>query len=112
MVLEFCAGGDLFWYIQAKACLDEQEAKRFSVQLLSALDYCQANLIAHRDIKLENILLDKKGNIKLADFGFAREVDGHSNTLLGSPIYTAGETSLGLTVCSGDSVRPSVQSSA
>ncbi|EGR28760.1 protein kinase domain protein [Ichthyophthirius multifiliis] len=49
----------------------EGEAKRIYKQIIQALDYLHQNKIAHRDIKLDNILLDKNNNVKLIDFGFS-----------------------------------------
>jgi len=93
LVLEYCAGGDLLAHItkQPRGRLDEAEAKRLAAQLLGALEYCQGNLVAHRDLKAENVLLDAAGNIKLADFGLAKQTKGSTETLVGSPWYSAIE---------------------
>ncbi|XP_027249312.1 sperm motility kinase X-like [Cricetulus griseus] len=74
MVLEHAAGGDLVSYIGRVGHLQEEQAQHIFTQLVCAVHYCHVNGIAHRDIKLDNILLDAKGNIKLCDFGLATRV--------------------------------------
>ncbi|EGW03408.1 Sperm motility kinase X [Cricetulus griseus] len=74
MVLEHAARGDLVSYIGRVGRLQEEQAQHFFTQLVCAVHYCHDNGIAHRDIKLDNILLDDKGNIKLCDFGLATRV--------------------------------------
>lgn len=70
IVTEFCPRGDLYTYLDTKSsALPEREALKYMRQLFSALHYMHSNGISHRDIKPENILLDQRGNIKLADFG-------------------------------------------
>lgn len=51
--------------------MHEDEAKRIYAQLMSAMSYLHNKCVAHRDIKLENVMLDTKGNVKLIDFGFS-----------------------------------------
>ncbi|XP_060232618.1 sperm motility kinase-like [Meriones unguiculatus] len=77
MVMEHAAHGDLVSHIEKVGCLQEKQAQHIFTQLVCAVHYCHNNGIAHRDIKLDNILLDGKGNIKLCDFGLAiRVTDG------------------------------------
>ena len=51
--------------------MEEHEARKIFSQLVSALSYLHSKSIAHRDIKLENVMLDHRGNVKLIDFGFS-----------------------------------------
>lgn len=71
MVQELAEGGCLYDHLQTKGKLELEEIRRLGFQLLSALYYLQERKVIHRDIKLENILLDKHNNPKLSDFGWA-----------------------------------------
>ncbi|KOB66835.1 putative Serine/threonine-protein kinase NIM1, partial [Operophtera brumata] len=71
----------------------ECEAARAFSQMVSAVGYCHASGVVHRDLKAENLLLDAHMNIKLADFGFSNEYTAESplSTWCGSPPYAAPE---------------------
>ena len=72
-VIELCSGGDLFSYIKKRRRLKEEVARFFFKQLVEGLAYIHnAQKVVHRDIKLENILLDATGNVKICDFGVSR----------------------------------------
>ncbi|OON13843.1 hypothetical protein X801_10374, partial [Opisthorchis viverrini] len=73
--------------------MKEKEARVKFRQLVSAVEYCHSKKIVHRDLKAENLLLDKDYNIKLADFGFSNFYDGENklDTYCGSPPYAAPE---------------------
>ncbi|PKI83239.1 hypothetical protein MVES1_003229 [Malassezia vespertilionis] len=95
IVLEYGAGGELFDYILAHKCLKERDACRLFAQLISGVSYLHRKKIIHRDLKLENLLLDRNRNVIITDFGFAnnfsmREND-HMSTSCGSPCYAAPE---------------------
>jgi len=69
IVMEICSGGDLLNYVWKRRKLTEEFSKYFFKQLIEALLYCHKKGIVHRDIKLDNILLDHQGQLKLCDFG-------------------------------------------
>lgn len=62
-------------------------------QIIAGVEYCHRNMVVHRDLKPENLLLDAKGNVKIADFGLSNIMrDGHFlRTSCGSPNYAAPE---------------------
>lgn len=73
--------------------MEESEAKKIFSQLISALNYLHSKCIAHRDIKLENVMLDHRGNVKLIDFGFSTQIPNTQKIKLfcGTPSYMAPE---------------------
>ncbi|XP_040391995.1 NUAK family SNF1-like kinase 2 [Cygnus olor] len=93
IVMEYASKGDLYDYISERQRLTEQEARHFFRQVVSAVYYCHKNGIVHRDLKLENILLDANGNIKIADFGLSNvyQQDKFLQTYCGSPLYASPE---------------------
>ncbi|XP_053310358.1 NUAK family SNF1-like kinase 2 [Spea bombifrons] len=93
IVMEYASQGDLYDYISERQKLSEQEARRFFRQIVSAVQYCHANGIVHRDLKLENILLDENKNVKIADFGLSNiyHSDSYLQTYCGSPLYASPE---------------------
>lgn len=93
IVMEYASQGDLYDYISERQRLSEQEARRFFRQIVSAVQYCHANGIVHRDLKLENILLDENKNVKIADFGLSNifHSDSYLQTYCGSPLYASPE---------------------
>eukprot|EP01102_Stenamoeba_stenopodia_P007926 TRINITY_DN2237_c0_g1_i1.p1 TRINITY_DN2237_c0_g1~~TRINITY_DN2237_c0_g1_i1.p1 ORF type:complete len:515 (-),score=104.42 TRINITY_DN2237_c0_g1_i1:120-1664(-) len=93
LVMELVKGGQLSTYLLEKKKLDETEARKFFRQLVSGIEYCHGNLITHRDLKLENILLDEKGDCKIADFGFSNMIQPGQlfNTFCGSPLFVPPE---------------------
>ncbi|EDQ84930.1 uncharacterized protein MONBRDRAFT_34468 [Monosiga brevicollis MX1] len=93
LVMEYASGGEVFDYLVSHGRMKEKEARIKFRQIVSALQYCHARGIVHRDLKAENLLLDKDLQIKIADFGFANmyEPDQKLNTFCGSPPYAAPE---------------------
>ena len=72
--MELCAGGDLLNYVWKRWKLKEEVAKYFFKQIISGIQYIHSKNIIHRDIKLDNLLLDGDGKIKIADFGVSKLV--------------------------------------
>ena len=93
MVFEFIDGGQMLDYIISHGRLRERAARKFARQIGSALDYCHRNSIVHRDLKIENILISKSGNIKIIDFGLSNlyAPDRHLSTFCGSLYFAAPE---------------------
>ncbi|KAF9384603.1 serine/threonine-protein kinase KIN2 [Podila verticillata] len=93
MVLEHVDGGQMLDYIISHGKLKEKHARKFARQIASALDYCHRNSIVHRDLKIENILISKSGNIKIIDFGLSNLYSprSHLSTFCGSLYFAAPE---------------------
>ncbi|KAI9887448.1 MAG: hypothetical protein M1823_000706 [Watsoniomyces obsoletus] len=93
LVLEFVDGGELLEFLQKRSQLEEWEVVRLFRQMMAGLTYCHSFNICHRDLKLENILLDAEMNVKIADFGFAafQPKDRMLQTPCGTPHYAAPE---------------------
>ncbi|PBP16947.1 Protein kinase-like (PK-like) [Diplocarpon rosae] len=71
IILEYASGGELFDYILNHRYLKDNAARRLFAQLVSGVGYLHKKGIVHRDLKLENLLLDRNRNIIVTDFGFA-----------------------------------------
>jgi serine/threonine protein kinase len=94
LVLEYCPGDELYNYLLRHGSLDPHRVQRIFTQLVGAVTYVHSKSCVHRDLKLENILLDKHGDVKLVDFGFTREYEGKANylqTWCGTVCYSAPE---------------------
>lgn len=82
LVMEFAAGGELYDYLSERKVLAEDEARRVFRQIATAVYYCHKHKICHRDLKLENILLDEYGSAKVSlddsrmDIDDDRTIDG------------------------------------
>lgn len=93
IVTELCCGGELFDYLVEKGRLSESETRIIFGQLCLAVAYLHDNNIVHRDLKLENVLLDERCRVKLGDFGFTREFERGSlmETFCGTTGYASPE---------------------
>ncbi|KAJ7054108.1 hypothetical protein C8F01DRAFT_1163958 [Mycena amicta] len=93
IVTELCCGGELFDYLVEKGRLSEDETRIIFGQLCLAVAYLHDKGIVHRDLKLENVLLDERCRVKLGDFGFTREYERgvFLETFCGTTGYAAPE---------------------
>ncbi|KAK4796550.1 hypothetical protein SAY86_028876 [Trapa natans] len=71
MILEHVTGGELFDKIATKGKLPESEGRKLFQQLIDGVSYCHNRGVYHRDLKLENVLVDSRGSIKITDFGLS-----------------------------------------
>ena len=92
MLLELVQGGELFSLL--RKLRKKLDAKFYAACMLEALAYMHQKKIIYRDLKPENVLIDKEGYVKLVDFGFAKKVKNRTYTLCGTPEYMAPEVIL------------------
>lgn len=93
LVMEYAKGGDLLHFVRSYGKLPELDSKYIFRQILYGLAHCHCRSVMHRDIKLDNILIDPNGNIKICDFGIAKIV-GKGDKVReqwGTPAYMAPE---------------------
>ena len=93
LVLDYLSGGDIRYYLNKKIQFNEKQIKFFISNLLLSLKYIHNNKVLHRDIKPDNLVLDEKGYLHLADFGIAQKIK--SNKIImeksGTPGYISPE---------------------
>jgi serine/threonine protein kinase len=97
LATDFCAGGELFSLVEHRGALTEIEAKNITRQLVTAVADMHRNGICHRDLKLENVLLESKTglDVKIIDFGLSRcNGTDKLKTRIGTPYYVAPEVIL------------------
>ncbi len=96
-VMQLVEGSDLHVEVLRRGRFSLEEAVGIVAQVASALDYAHEQGIVHRDIKPDNILLDRKGQARVVDFGIAKSVEGTRMTggMIGTPEYMSPEQARG-----------------
>ena len=94
LIMEYINGGNLFSFVKKRRKLSEKTSKFLFKQIILGIKYIHSMNIVHRDIKLENILIDIKNNIKICDFGISKILSSKDQKLYdqcGTPMYMAPE---------------------
>ncbi|KAF7128683.1 hypothetical protein CNMCM5793_003534 [Aspergillus hiratsukae] len=96
VVLELCPNGSVMDMVRKRKCLSLPEVRRFMIQLCGAVKYLHKRSVAHRDLKMGNLFLDRNMDIKVGDFGLAAMIisekdEKRRKTLCGTPNYIAPE---------------------
>lgn len=96
IIMEYCSNGSLADTIGKSGPLDESRFRGVAHQIISALEFCHSNNIAHRDIKTSNILLDERNRLKLCDFGISEISDNDCTTRHDGSLPFAAPEMLGM----------------
>ncbi|KAL9957916.1 hypothetical protein ACROYT_G034871 [Oculina patagonica] len=93
-VMEYVNGGELFFHLSKERVFSEERSRFYSAEIVLAVKYLHDNKVVYRDLKLENLLLDADGHIKITDFGLCKEditYGATTKTFCGTPEYLAPE---------------------
>lgn len=90
-LLDACLGGELFTILRKKRYFSEKSTKIYAACVIEGFEYMHGKDIIYRDLKPENLVLERNGYLKITDFGFAKHTHGKTFTLCGTPDYLAPE---------------------
>nr|UAD82013.1 serine/threonine-protein kinase [Dugesia japonica] len=96
-VMEYVNGGEIYYHLSKARKFTEERTKFYAAEILLAIGYLHSQNVIYRDLKLENLLLDCEGHIKLTDFGLCKEemcYGAFTKTFCGTPEYLAPEVLL------------------
>ncbi|XP_067007437.1 cAMP-dependent protein kinase catalytic subunit 3 [Anabrus simplex] len=91
MLFDYVCGGELFSYLRNAGRFNTSTANFYTAEIILALEYLHGQSVVYRDLKPENLLLDRDGHLKITDFGFAKKLTDRTWTLCGTPEYLAPE---------------------
>ncbi|XP_017844059.1 cAMP-dependent protein kinase catalytic subunit 3 [Drosophila busckii] len=91
MIFDYVCGGELFTYLRNAGKFTSQTSNFYAAEIVSALEYLHSLQIVYRDLKPENLLINRDGHLKITDFGFAKKLRDRTWTLCGTPEYIAPE---------------------
>lgn len=91
LLMEYVPGGELFTHLRRAGRFTNPITRFYAAEIFLAIEYLHSQDIIYRDLKPENLLLDKSGHIKITDFGFAKKISDRTWTLCGTPEYLAPE---------------------
>ena len=94
LLTEFMQGGELFFHLFREKRFNNEKAKFYTIEIILAIDFLHKKKMIYRDLKPENVLIDKEGHIKLTDFGLSKILSKEKEktyTICGTPQYLAPE---------------------
>lgn len=91
MLFDYVCGGELFSYLRNAGRFSNSTGNFYTAEIVLALEYLHQQNVVYRDLKPENLLLDRDGHLKITDFGFAKKLADRTWTLCGTPEYLAPE---------------------
>ncbi|XP_072987052.1 uncharacterized protein [Typha latifolia] len=92
LIMEYLPGGDMMTLLMRKDTLTEDEARFYVAETVLAIESIHKHNYIHRDIKPDNLLLDRNGHMKLSDFGLCKPLDSSSFPNLSEPDYATGKS--------------------